>query len=196
MIAYIEGQVLHIENICAVILVNGVGYQLNLTKPDLDKLSPGENAHFFVHTNVKEDAIELFGFSSKEQKQVFQLLIGVSGVGPKLALTILSTLSAGELSQALVQKNTAILSSISGIGKKTAERLALELNEKIQKLNLMPIAITANTTAQSNLLQALKSLGYSKDQCEKVVASIDAGEFIRTPLEDLVRKSLNLLTGP
>lgn len=197
MIAYIEGQIFLIESSYAVVLVNGVGYHLMLSKTDLESFILGEKVSFFVHTNVREDAIELYGFRQREQKQIFQLLISVSGVGPKLALAILSTLSAPELISALIEKNITVLSSISGIGKKTAERLILELKEKIQKLNLgvfsSPSAIDHSSMA--SLHQALKGLGYSKDQCEKALAKIDTQELLNMPLEHLIKKSLTVLTG-
>lgn len=197
MIAYIEGHVSLIESSYAVVLVNGIGYHLILNKTDLDSLSLGEKINFFVHTNVREDAIDLYGFRQREQKQIFQLLISVSGVGPKLALAILSTLSTPELINALIEKNIAVLSGISGIGKKTAERLILELKEKIQKLNLASLSLPSaiDHSSLTNLHQALKGLGYSKDQCEKALAKIDVQELLHMPLETLIKKSLTVLTG-
>lgn len=193
VIAYIQGQVLFIEANFAVVLANGVGYQLLLCKRDLDTCQTGKEMCFHVFTNVREDAIELYGFSNQEQKQLFQLLISVSGVGPKLALAMLSHLASNELIEALLSKNLAVLSSIPGIGKKTAERLALELKDKVAKFDL-PISLSAPSLSLS-LQQALKSLGYSRDQCEKAIAKIPSEEFSALPLESLIKKSLQLLTG-
>ena len=194
MIAYVEGQIISIDPTYVVVLVNGVGYQILLSKRDLDNFKEGENASFHVHTNVREDAIELYGFKSREQKQVFQLLISVSGVGPKLGLAMLSTLSSSDLVNALIENNLALLSSIPGIGKKTAERLHLELRDKAQKLDV-PVALSVSQSSATSLQQALRGLGYSRDQCERALAKIEQADFNALPLESLIKKTLNLLTG-
>lgn len=193
VIAYIQGQVVAVEASFAVVLTNGIGYQILLSKRDLETISLEKEMSFHVFTNVREDAIELYGFMKREQKQLFQLLISVSGVGPKLALAMLSHLSSNELIEALLSKDIAMLSSIPGIGKKTAERLALELKDKAEKLD-MPLSLGAPSLSLS-LKQALKSLGYTRDQCEKVIGKIPSEEFSALPLDTLIKKSLQLLTG-
>ncbi len=195
MIAYLEGQIISIDATYVVVLVNSVGYQVLLSKRDLDHFKEGENGIFHIHTNVREDAIELYGFRSREQKQVFQLLISVSGVRPKLGLAMLSSLSSSELVAALIENNIAQLSSIPGIGKKTAERLHLELRDKAQKLDVLSPSPGHSHSNTTNLQQALRGLGYSRDQCERALAKIDQKDLAALPLEGLIKKSLNLLTG-
>jgi holliday junction DNA helicase RuvA len=194
MIAYIEGTVLLIETTYAVINVNGVGYQLLMSKTDLEHLTESGRARFFVHTHVREDALELYGFSGNLHKQIFLLLISVSGIGPKLALTILSCLSPSELIGAVINKDIAKLSSVPGIGKKTAERLSLELREKALKIDYMPAEQPTDSSVRSNLEQAIRGLGYSKSQSDKALMSL-AQQDLELPFEALIKKTLNILSG-
>lgn len=195
VIAFIEGSVLSIDTNSLVINVHGVGYQLLVSKKDIDELVLGQNAAFFVHTHVREDALELFGFKSSTIKHIFQLLISVSGVGPKLALSILSALRADEIKAALIEKDIALLSSVPGIGKKTAERLSLELKEKALKLPLlMENKPSSGENTLINVTQAIRGLGYSKAQCDWALTKLEESD-IALPLEELVKKTINLLAG-
>lgn len=196
MISYIEGTVLFVDAGYAVVVTNGVGYHVLLSKSDLALLQEQQPAKFFVHTHVREDAIELFGFSSRLTKQLFLLLISVSGVGPKLALGILSALSPSDLLDAIVAKDISRLSSIHGIGKKTAERLALELNDKAQKLEWEPRFEAGDAiTNKLSLTQAIRSLGYSKAEADRALLTLSEQEMQQEPLELLIKKTLNVLTG-
>jgi Holliday junction DNA helicase RuvA len=195
VIAFVEGNVLFIEPGWAVIKTGGVGYQIMLSKKDLENLHIGHNAAIFVYTNVREDALELYGFMRHQDKQIFQLLIGVSGVGPKLALVISSALSSHQLVNALIQKDLALLSSIPGIGKKTAERLCLELKDKVLKLELSSIFSHEEASNTASLTQAIRGLGYSKEQSDRAIASIAHDDLLQLPLEILVKKTLAYLTG-
>jgi len=193
VIAFLEGHVLQIESGFLVVKTGGVGYQIIPSKKDLDMLIIGQQVAFYVYTHVREDAFELYGFINPQDKQIFQLLISVSGVGPKLGLAIISSLKSHELVTALGQKDLPRLSSISGIGKKTAERLCLELQDKIFKLNL-----SYETPEDSNIIslgQAIKSLGYSKEQSDRAVKALDPDDLSKLPLETLVKKTLALLAG-
>lgn len=195
MIAFIEGSVLCIDANSLVVCVQGVGYHLLVSKRDLDQAVAGQNAAFFVHTHVREDAIELFGFKSQTIKQIFQLLISVSGVGPKLALSILSVLRAEEIKAAIVEKDIALLSSVPGIGKKTAERLSLELKDKAQKLPLViETRLSSTESALMNVSQAIRGLGYNKAQGDWALAKLEDSD-LSLPLEELVKKTINLLAG-
>lgn len=197
MIAFIEGSVLFLEANAAVVSVQGVGYHLLLGKKDLERLNIGQSYSFHVHTNVREDAIELYGFSSHSLKQIFLLLISVSGVGPKSALGMISVLSAEEIVRALIEKDIATLSSAPGIGKKTAERLSLELKDKALKFEVYGEAVHGKDQGTLfNLNQAIRGLGYSKSQSDWALTKLDDQDLSNLSLEDLVKKTIILLTGP
>ncbi len=195
VIAFIEGQVCLLENGYAVIKTGGVGYQLFLSKRDLEQIIIGQSLSLFVHTHVREDAFELYGFVSALARQVFLLLISVSGVGPKLALTILSSLSPSELLPAIIATDVALLSSVPGIGKKTAERLSLELKDKAQKIDHFHLDASPHTSLRASLEQAIKGLGYSKSQSDKALLALDQEDWANLPLEGLIKKTLNVLAG-
>lgn len=196
MISYLEGQILYVDTSYVVVKTHGVGYHVLLNKKALDHLCEGNDVTFFIHTHVREDAFDLYGFLSRMEKQLFMLLIGVSGVGPKLALTILSAMSPSDLLYAIVDNDIAKLSSISGIGKKTAERLALELKEKALKLEIAKSSTRMfDTSVKTNLEQAIRSLGYSKAQSDKAMMHISDEDLKTVALEELIKRSLSVLTG-
>lgn len=196
VISYIEGQVLFLETGYAVVKTSGVGYHVLLSKKDLDSLNAGQAAELFIHTHVREDAFELYGFSTRAHKQIFLLLISVSGVGPKLALSIISALSPSALLGAIIDKDIATLSSIPGIGKKIAERISLELKEKALKFDL-PVSTgqQGDSATKTSLEQAIRGLGYSKSQSDKAMMNLDPDDLTNLPLEALIKKTLNVLTG-
>jgi holliday junction DNA helicase RuvA len=194
VISFIEGEVLFLEPGCAVIKNHGIGYQILLNQKDFKNLLVGQKKSFFIHTHVREDLIELYGFSTIQHKQIFILLISVSGIGPKLAQIILSALSPFALLNAIIDKDLAKLCAISGVGKKTAERMSLELKDKALKINV----VKEDDSQQAmliNLEQAIKDLGYSKTQSDKALLSLQENELQTWPLEDLIKKTLNVLTG-
>lgn len=193
MIAFIEGQIISLEPGFAVLKTAGVGYQVMLSKKDYERVLIGQAAAFHVHSNIREDAFELYGFLHQADKQIFQMLISVSGVGPKLGLAIISALSSHDLLGAIIHKDLTKLSSINGIGKKTAERLCLELKDKALKLDL-PYDSEKPTNLLS-LMQAIRGLGYSKDQSDQAVAALDPEDILSLPLEILVKKTLAVLVG-
>jgi len=195
VIAFVEGQVLFVEAGFVVVKTGGVGYQVSLSKKDLEHMQQGQPAALFIYTNVREDALELYGFMRAEDKHIFQLLISVSGVGPKLALSVTSALLSHQLVSAITQKDLATLSRIPGIGKKTAERLCLELKDKVLKIDISSIQQLEESTNALSLTQAIRNLGYSKDQSDRAVASLDQGDLHELPLEILVKKTLAYLTG-
>lgn len=196
MIAYIEGQVLFLEGGYVVVKPGGVGYQVFMSKRDLEILNVGQSLALFTYTHIREDAFELYGFTTPIHRQIFLLLISVSGVGPKLALAILSTLAPHELINAIINKDITSLSHVPGIGKKTAERLSLELREKALKIDCGSCAeFSREGSVRASLEQAIKSLGYSKAQSDKAVLALDQGDLAALPLEVLIKKTLQVLLG-
>jgi Holliday junction DNA helicase RuvA len=195
VIAYIEGQVLLLEANAAVVRTQGVGYHVMLSKRDREQLLVNQSIALFIHTNVREDAFELYGFIHQQDKQIFYLLISITGVGPKLALSIISELRSYELINAVSHKDLAKLSSVPGVGKKTAERLCLELKDKILKLDLAHTPTATEPSAAISLSQAIRSLGYSKDQSDRAVAALEQDDLANLSLEVLIKKTLAYLTG-
>ncbi len=195
VIAFLEGQVFLIENGYAVIRPGGVGYQVYVRKKDLDALVVGDNVSLFIYTHIREDAFDLYGFATNIERQIFLQLISVSGVGPKLALTMLSSLEPASLLDALINKDIALLSSVPGIGKKTAERLSLELKDKAMKMDYVHLDTVSPSSVRTSLEQAIKSLGYTKSQSDKAILALEQGDLASLPLEDLIKKTLTVLAG-
>lgn len=174
MIARLRGNVLEKGAEDAVIDVHGVGYRVNLSAIALGKLpADGQPVDLRIRTVVREDAFELFGFLSPQEEDLFQLLNSVSRVGPRMALGVLSGMEVGELIAALSRGEVARLAKIHGVGKKTAERLVLELKDKVQNLHAEAVArgtaapAPASSGTKSDLVSALLNLGYKPPQAEK-----------------------------
>ncbi|GAB7027595.1 Holliday junction branch migration protein RuvA [Geotalea toluenoxydans] len=196
MIALLTGKLAHKSPDFIILDVNGVGYRVQIPFSTYYALpETGGAVALHIYTNVKEDAINLYGFRTMEEKEMFQLLISISGIGPKLGNGILSNIGAEELCQALVQGDLARLASIPGIGKKTAERLVLELREKVKKLGTFPTApATAKAGAgrdmHDDVLSALVNLGYKESLVQKVLGEIDitADSSVETILKLALKK--------
>lgn len=179
MIAHITGRLIQKQPNSVIVDVGGLGYELNVplsTFYDLGEL--GADVSLRVHTHVREDALQLFGFRTDREKKLFLLLIGVSGIGPKLAITVLSGLSAEELVQALRAGNLTKLVGIPGVGKKTAERMLVELKDKVATILPPGLEESASVVAQTgdamreDVISALVNLGYQRSQAEKAVGSV------------------------
>ena len=185
--------------------VQGVGYGLAVSRRTYDRLpGNGDEAFVFVHTSVRDDSITLYGFAEEEERDMFLLLNSVAGIGPKLALSILSGLSVRELSDAIRQKDLARLTSLSGVGKKTAQRLCMELGEKVE--DFLPQvaekdvqAVRAQVT-DDNVLQdvasALINLGYPQHvawQALRTLQQQDPEGVERMEIEELIRRALQAL---
>lgn len=193
MIALLSGRLLRRLEGSVVIDCAGVGYQALVSSEALRRLpSEGADVVLEIHTHVREDALQLFGFIDMTEKEAFEMLISVSGVGPKMALNVLSGLPADSLARALVDEDLATLTKISGVGKKTAERLVLELRSKA-KLLALPSAVSSAKpkagTKSSELASALLNLGYRVQEVESVVAAVLADQP-DLALEAAVRESL------
>lgn len=179
MIALLTGIIAHKGPDSLILDVHGVGYRVQIPFSTYFELpDAGAPCTLHIHTNVKEDAIQLFGFRTDQEKKCFQLLISVSGVGPKLARDILSNIQPPELADALTHANSARLSAVPGIGKKTAERLILELKDKIGKLEISPTAASGILPAgasdiRGDVASALVNLGYKDLQVRKVLDTLD-----------------------
>jgi len=199
MFALITGKLAHKTASEVIVDVGGLGYQVYIPLSTFYGLpETGDHVSFHVHTHVKEDAIQLFGFQSREEKSIFQLMIQVSGIGPKLAINVLSGISGSELAKAVSSGDLARLVTIPGIGKKTAERMVLELKEKFSKMIKEEMAGPTRVEIPGDVLMddalsALENLGYkqpiAKKALEQVRASLD-GDFT---IEELLKHALKFL---
>lgn len=196
MIASITGKLKRKAVDYLIIDVSGVGYQIQVPLSTYCGIpEPGHDLSLHIHTHLREDSLQLFGFLTESEKEMFLLLMGVSGIGPKLALAILSSLPVGDLSCAIREADDSRLCAIPGIGKKTAARMVLELKDKITAATSVPGADRETGAASgdhSDVVSALVNLGYKKPQAEDAVRKADQ----RRPgagVEELVRESLATL---
>ena len=174
MIAHLRGKLIARHPNQAIVEAGGVGYDVVISVPTFSDLPPlGGEVALFIHTHVREDQLALYGFLRAEEKQLFEKLITVSGIGPKLAITILSGMAASELGSAIRGNDVARLTKIPGIGRKTAERLVLELRDKLPAAGQEIVAaVTAFSAVQEDVLSALVNLGYQRAAAEKALASV------------------------
>lgn len=193
MIAYLKGKLVHKEPTHVVIEVNGVGYQVGISLHTFSEIKDREDIRLATYLHVREDAHILYGFASDAEKQMFQFLISVNGVGPNTALVVLSYLTPDELKTAIVHEDTGALQAVKGIGGKTAQRLVLELKDKLKKEALEEssgIGGSARNTLRSEALTALITLGIGKAAAEKSIDSILKKSGGSISLEELVKQAL------
>jgi Holliday junction DNA helicase RuvA len=199
MIARIAGMLVEKRVDAAVVDVGGVGYLVHLSAQSLSRLGPlGSAVTLRIHTHVREEQLALFGFASEEEQTLFDLLIAVSGVGPKLAVNILSGMPALELARAVVGGELARLTKIPGVGKKTAERLVLELKDKLKTSGLLSAneaAAVPSGPGDAQLVSALLNLGYKQAQAERAAEAVRRALGPRAALEEQLREALKVLTG-
>ena len=200
MIAFLRGRLLEKQPNRLIVEVQGVGYEVYVPLSTYyDVGEPGDDITLRIHTHVREDALQLFGFLTDLEKQVFERLIGISGIGPKLAIAVLSGIDPRELVVAVQRADLARLTGIPGVGKKTAERIVLELKDRLAML-AQPASVDASAIGDSgdrvrnDLVSALQNLGYHRPQAEKAVDAVlksapDATfeQALRSALRELVR---------
>jgi Holliday junction DNA helicase RuvA len=205
MISYLKGRILQVGAETAIIEVNGVGYEAYLSGGAFRKVTVGEVAEIYTHLQVKEDGITLFGFANPKEKELFLKIITVSGVGPKMGISILASLSADDFAQAVATADVKRLSAVKGLGKKTAEKIVLELHGKISAAEVMSASADpftqaletgANASASGGKLSlldeeavsALMGLGFTRSESAQAVKR--AHEQGAVTVEDIIRKAL------
>jgi Holliday junction DNA helicase RuvA len=194
MYAYLEGKFSYKSPAQVHMDVNGIGYEVNISLTTYSAIQALEKGRLFTHLQVKEDAHTLYGFFEKQEKEMFVLLISVSGVGAATARMMLSSLRSDEVAQAILLGNVRLLESVKGIGKKTAERLVLELKDKVSKQPQGNDFIsTVGNRLEQDALTALTALGISRQQAEQSVQKIIRAEPGITVLEDLIKKALKAI---
>ena len=198
MIGFLRGRVAHLLADCCLLDVGGVGYRVYIASATRSRLHMGEEATLFTHLSVREDALTLYGFYNQEEYDIFQQLISVSGIGPKVALGILSAISVDKLCAAIHGQQLTVLTKLPGIGKKSAQRLILELKDKIaagsgdiaaDDVSDMPV-VGDDTISEATA--ALISLGYSQAEIDPVMrragAGMDAAALIRFALSEFGKR--------
>ena len=175
MISTLRGQITETGNRYAVVEVNNIGYKVFLTEDSIHSLKKDSETSLFIHHVIREDASDLYGFTSRKDRDFFELLISISGIGPKSALNIMSLVSSDTLVGAIRSGSTSHLVKVSGIGRKTAEKIVLELKDK-----LAPFAqdygssdFSADVSSDMDAIEALKSLGFSQDESREALKKID-----------------------
>lgn len=196
MIYSLTGKVTRVDENLVEVNVNGVGYEVCASIDSIMELASKDQAKVYTYMHVREDAVSLFGFASLEEKRMFMNLISISGIGPKMAIQILSGMSARMLASAVVNKNVSMLTKIKGLGKKTAERIVLELKEKVEEnvktqnptdgfVELVPE--TGLTSEMIDAIAVLVELGIKKEEATKMVK---AKAESTDKAEDIIRKCL------
>lgn len=190
MIAKIKGKIEFLKDSYVVVDVNGVGYKVYITLHTFGLVAGKENVELFTHTYVREDTLSLYGFLELEELEMFELLIGISGIGPKAALGILSIANPQTVRTAVLNDDASILTRVSGVGKKIAQRVILELKNKIED---MPQQEKAKVVGDSDALEALVAMGYSVTDARETLKLLpseinDVGERVKMALKSLGRK--------
>jgi holliday junction DNA helicase RuvA len=196
MIASINGILKHKSPTEIIVDVHGIGFAVHIPLSTYEKLAePGQPVFLLTHFHIREDAMVLFGFATEEERRLFKLLISVSGIGPKIAQSILSGISVSELQNFIVQGHIQALTSIPGIGKKTAERLVVELRDKVAKIHSdapPEIGGAAVSAVRSEAVLALVSLGFTQQAAEKAIRATlnEAGSNADLSVEELLKLAL------
>ena len=198
MISFIRGKLATVESDMALIDVGGVGYGVFMPSQSLDRLPGiGQEVKLFTYLNVREDAMQLYGFFRKDELEIFKLLLGVSGIGPKGGLNILSLLSVDELRFAVLSGDVKAISKAQSVGKKTAEKLIIELKDKLKIEDMVPVSEEGSTDTsiqrgvQGEAIQALVALGYGNTESLQAVRQVETeNKSVEEVLKEALRKML------
>lgn len=193
MIAHIQGRLVEKSPTDVVIDCNGVGYHLHISLHTFSLIPNSENIKLFTHLQIKEDAHTLFGFVEKSEREIFKLLLSVSGIGASIARTMLSSMEPKQILQAIASGDVVSIQSIKGIGTKTAQRVILDLKEKVLKVyDLDEVSMSSNNTNKDEALSALEVLGFNKKLAEKAVEKI-VRESPDATIESIIKQALKNL---
>ena len=190
MITHLKGKLVEKSPTNVVIEVNGIGYWVNISLTTFSQIPDNENIKLYTHLQIKEDSHSLYGFYSKKEREIFRLLISVSGVGTSTAITMLSSLDPQQVVEAISSNNVSIVQSVKGIGSKTAQRLIIELRDKILKIyDLDETYVNSNNTTREEALSALEVLGINKKSSERLVDNI-IKENQDISVEEIIKETL------
>jgi Holliday junction DNA helicase RuvA len=188
MIAFLKGIIQFKGSAFVIVVVNDVGYRVGVNEMLLSELAVGDAVAFYIHQHVREDAVALFGFSSMDQLEMFELLLSVSGIGPKSALGVLAAGEVQMIRDSIAAGDYSLLTKVSGIGRKTAERVVMELRDKVASLRFEAAAPGQSFSSSADEIDALVALGYSVQQARDALKNVDpgikgSGERIREALK-------------
>jgi holliday junction DNA helicase RuvA len=189
MIAKIEGQISYIGNRFLIVDVSGVGYKLFVTNEAISLSKVEESIKLWVHTAVRENSIDLYGFLDIEELSFFEMLLDVSGIGPKSALSTLSVAPVSTLRKAIASGDTTYLNKVSGIGRKTAEKIIIELKDKLKEYE-GDIATSQVMQEERDILEALRTLGYSQDEAREAIKKIPSN---MTEMNNRLKEALKII---
>ncbi|THD69569.1 Holliday junction branch migration protein RuvA [Robertkochia marina] len=193
MIAHINGKLVEKNPTEVIVECNGVGYFINVSLYTYSRIPSQENIKLFTHLIVREDAHTLYGFFDKGEREIFKLLISVSGIGASTARTMLSSMTPQEIMEAIASNDVTSIQSVKGIGAKTAQRVIIDLRDKVVKLyGMEEVAAVQDNTARDEALSALEVLGYTRKQSEKVVNKI-MKESPDSGVEEIIKGALKSL---
>ena len=193
MITHVKGKLVEKTPTDVVIECNGVGYFINISLHTFSQIPASENIKLFTHLQVREDAHILYGFSGVAEREIFRLLLSVSGIGASIARTMLSSLSPDQVTDAIASEDVATIQSIKGIGSKTAQRVILDLKDKILKVyGLSGISANSSNTNKNEALSALETLGFARKQIEKVCDKIVMEDPLAS-VETIIKQALKNL---
>jgi Holliday junction DNA helicase RuvA len=193
MITQIKGRLVEKTPTYVVVDCSGVGYLLHISLNTFSSMPDSEAITLYTHLSVKEDSHTLYGFINKTEREIFRLLISVSGVGPSIARTMLSSMSSEEIQQAIASENIPLIQSVKGIGAKTAQRVIIDLKDKILKtFDMEAISVVLSNTSKDEALSALEVLGFNRKQSDKVLNEILKDNADAT-VELLIKKALKIL---
>ncbi len=194
MYAYLEGKLIEKNPAYVVVDVNGIGFLLNISLNTYSKIGEAEKCRLYTHLSVREDAHILYGFADKNERELFRQLITVSGVGSNTARLILSSLSPQEITEAIAAGNVSILQSVKGIGSKTAQRIVVDLKDKLEKagISIEKLDLQHNTKKEE-ALSGLTILGFNKSLAEKAIDKVLKKEGANLSVEELIKSALKIL---
>jgi len=193
MITHIQGKLVEKNPTEVVIDCNGIGYLLNISLNTFSQIQDKENIRLYTHLQVREDSHTLFGFSSLAEREIFRLLISVSGIGASTARTMLSSLTPKQVREGIATEDVALIQSIKGIGLKTAQRTVIELKDKILKVyDIDDVSVSQNNTTKDEALSALEVLGFNKRQSERVIDKFMASQPSAN-VETIIKEALKSL---
>ncbi|NQX86081.1 MAG: Holliday junction branch migration protein RuvA [Flavobacteriaceae bacterium] len=193
MITHIQGKLTQKNPTSVIIDCNGVGYLIHVSLHTFSQLPESENLKLYTHLQIREDAHTLYGFASLAEREIFRLLISVSGIGTNTARTMLSSLTPNQVKEAIASEDAAVIQSVKGIGTKTAQRVIIELKDKVLKVyDLDESLVTPNNTNKDEALSALEVLGFAKKQSERVVDKILKTQY-DAAVETIIKEALKNL---
>jgi holliday junction DNA helicase RuvA len=194
MIAFVKGTFIHKSPATIIVDVNGVGYEVQVSLNTYSAIQGLEHGLLHTYLHIREDAQVLYGFADLREKEIFIQLIGVNGIGAATARVMLSSMKPGEINRAIVQGNIKLLESIKGIGKKTAERVVLELRDKLSKQNTeINIGSLENNTLEADALNALLALGINRAGAEQAIKKVVVSSPAPMKVEDIIKQALKII---